>query len=204
MTDTTGGETRIRIATAADAETVARLHAASWRRHYRGAYADAYLDGDVVADRLAVWSQRLEKAEGTLTLLAEHTVATPDGDDAEPLGFLHIVFDDDPAWGSLVDNLHITLDRQRTGVGRALLTRAAQAAAEEAQHRGLYLWVLEQNVAAQSFYRALGGAFVEKAIVTTRAGVAVQLVGEPVKLRCAWPDAASVGVNVSVSGEART
>jgi hypothetical protein len=27
------------------------LHADSWRRHYRGAYADAFLDGDVLADR---------------------------------------------------------------------------------------------------------------------------------------------------------
>ncbi|MDQ3147017.1 MAG: hypothetical protein M3R01_08840 [Actinomycetota bacterium] len=29
------------------------------RRHYRGAYSDAYLDGDVLADRLAVWTGRL-------------------------------------------------------------------------------------------------------------------------------------------------
>ena len=48
-----------RVATLADAGVVADLHADSWRRHYRGAYADSFLDGDVVADRLQVWSERL-------------------------------------------------------------------------------------------------------------------------------------------------
>jgi hypothetical protein len=42
-----------------DAEPVARLHADSWRRFYRGAFADEFLDGDVVADRRGVWSVRL-------------------------------------------------------------------------------------------------------------------------------------------------
>jgi hypothetical protein len=30
-----------------DAHAIAELHADSWRRHYRGAYSDAFLDGDV-------------------------------------------------------------------------------------------------------------------------------------------------------------
>ena len=30
-----------------DANAIAALHADSWRRHYRGAYSDAFLDGDV-------------------------------------------------------------------------------------------------------------------------------------------------------------
>lgn len=188
MTDTTDAE--IRTATPADAATVARLHAASWRRHYRGAYADVYLDGDVVSDRLAVWTRRLAEPDGTLTLLAEHSIG--------PLGFIHIVFDDDPIWGSLVDNLHITPDRQRTGVGRSLLTLAAQAATRQATHPGLYLWVLEQNDAAQRFYRAMGGSIVEKGTVSDPGGVPGRLVGEPVKLRCAWPDVRAV------TGAART
>ncbi|MBW8805041.1 MAG: GNAT family N-acetyltransferase [Catenulisporales bacterium] len=188
MTDTT--DAKIRTATPADAATVARLHAVSWRRHYRGAYADAYLDGDVVSDRLAVWTRRLADPEGTLTLLAE--------DATEALGFVHIVFDDDSTWGSLIDNLHITPDHQRTGVGRSLLTLAAQAATRQATHPGLYLWVLEQNDAAQHFYRAMGGNIVEKATVSDPGGVPGRLVGEPVKLRCAWPDVRTV------TGAART
>lgn len=191
MNDVT--DTQIRTATPADAATVASLHAASWRRHYRGAYADAYLDGDVVSDRLAVWTQRLAM-EGTLTLLAEHSAPSA----TEPLGFLHIVFDDDPTWGSLIDNLHVTPDRQRSGVGRSLLTLAARAATRQATHAGLYLWVLEQNDAAQRFYRAMGGSIVGKGVVSDPGGVPGRLAGRPVKLRCAWPDVRAV------TGAART
>jgi len=36
-----------RPARASDSEAIAALHADSWRRHYRGAYSDAFLDGDV-------------------------------------------------------------------------------------------------------------------------------------------------------------
>jgi hypothetical protein len=45
---------RFRPAGPDDAEKVGMLHADSWRRHYRGAYADSFLDGDVVADRRSV------------------------------------------------------------------------------------------------------------------------------------------------------
>ena len=33
-----------------------RLHADSWRRHYRGAFSDAFLDGDVAGYLLAEWT----------------------------------------------------------------------------------------------------------------------------------------------------
>ena len=122
-------DTRIRPATATDAATVARLHADSWRRHYRGVYSDAFLDGDVVSDRLAVWEARLAAAGNTLTLLAEER--------GEAVAFLHVVFDDDPRWGSLIDNLHVTLTRQRSGVGRALVGQAAEAVAARASAPGM-------------------------------------------------------------------
>ena len=48
-----------RIATKSDAERIARLHADSWRRTYRGLLQDEFLDGDVVTNRLAVWNDRL-------------------------------------------------------------------------------------------------------------------------------------------------
>jgi hypothetical protein len=50
---------RLRVATGADAMAVATLHAESWRAHYRGAYRDEYLDGEVVQDRIRVWKERL-------------------------------------------------------------------------------------------------------------------------------------------------
>ena len=51
-----------RDATVRDVELITQLHADSWRRHYRGAYLDSYLDGDIVADRMAEWTGRLSRA----------------------------------------------------------------------------------------------------------------------------------------------
>ncbi|MEY9969522.1 hypothetical protein ABIA33_007611 [Streptacidiphilus sp. MAP12-16] len=54
-----------------DAEKAALLHADSWRRHYRGAYADSFLDSDVVADRRSAWSSRLAAPANSMTAIAE-------------------------------------------------------------------------------------------------------------------------------------
>jgi hypothetical protein len=52
----------------------------------------------------------------------------------------------------------------------------------------MYLWVLEQNTAAQQFYRVLGGTCVEKAMVSAPGGVPGRLNGSPKEFRFAWPD----------------
>lgn len=172
---------RFRAAHAGDAEQVATLHAASWRRHYRGAYADSFLDGDVLADRRAVWSACLADPAGSITVLAE--------DDDGLAGFVHVILDKDAEWGSLVSNLHVALPHQRTGIGTALLARAAQGILERTTDPATYLWVLEQNAAAQQFYRARGGTCVEKAPVPPPGDVPSRLGGAPARLRMVWPDA---------------
>ena len=175
---------RFRTAHAADAERVAALHAASWRRHYRGAYADSYLDGDVLADRRAVWSSRLAEPAGSVTVLAE---------DADGLaGFVHVVLDEDAAWGSLIDNLHVAHPHQGSGIGTALLARAAEGIVDRAAGPATYLWVLEQNTSARRFYRSRGGASVETALVSPPGGVPARLNGSPAMLRIAWPDASAL------------
>jgi ribosomal protein S18 acetylase RimI-like enzyme len=163
-----------------DAATIAQLHADSWRRHYRGAYADSYLDGDIVAERRQVWSDRLAAGGHTMTVLAE--------DAGEPVGFVHVVFDADPRWGSLIDNLHVRIGRQRGGIGTALMARAADGIRERAAGKARYLWVLEQNTAAQGFYRALGGVRGELAVVSAPGGVPERLRGRPRKLRYSWSE----------------
>jgi Acetyltransferase (GNAT) family len=110
-------------------------------------------------------------------------------DDTRLVGFVQVVLDDDDRWGSLIDNLHITQDRRRTGIGTAFLTCAAVASAERATGKSMYLWVLEQNTAAQQFYRAFGGTCIENAMVSPRGGVPARLNGSPNKLRFTWPDA---------------
>jgi GNAT superfamily N-acetyltransferase len=188
----------IRAAVPSDAERVAALHADSWRRHYRGAYSDSYLDGDVVADRRAVWTPRLAAAPATATAATATAPATPTTatfvaeEDGGLVGFVHVVFDEDARWGSLVDNLHVVAGRQRGGWGTALLGRAARAVATRAETDRMYLWVLEQNVAAQGFYAARGGEIVESALVGAPGGDPSRLNGTPAKLRIAWPDTAAL------------
>ena len=159
-----------------DAEAIAALHADSWRRHYRGAYSDAFLDGDVAADRLVVWSARLRKEDpGSCTIVAI--------DDGKLAGFAHAIFGHDPAWGALLDNLHVARTHRRRGVGARLLALAR----ERSSSTGLYLWVLEQNTEAQAFYEACGGACAGRAAVEPPGGVPSRLNGSPAKLRYAWP-----------------
>jgi ribosomal protein S18 acetylase RimI-like enzyme len=174
---------RFRLATPSDAEAVAALHADSWRRHYRGAYSDAFLDSDLDADRLAVWGARfMNSGASTHTLIAE--------DASGLVGFAHTVFEADRAWGALLDNLHVTHRRKRQGVGSQLLAQTARAVAERGT--GLFLWVLEQNVHAQAFYRACGGRIVERAPALPPGGNPAWLNGSPIKLRCAWSDPAAL------------
>jgi GNAT superfamily N-acetyltransferase len=172
---------RFRSAEADDAEQIARLHADSWRRHYRGAFADSFLDGDIATDRRSVWSARLATPTNTGTILAEH--------DSQLVGFVHVAFDDDPRWGSLVDNLHVHHSQRRTGIGTELLARTASAVAERATGNAIYLWVLKQNTAAQQFYLASGASCVETATVPPPGGDPTRLNGTPRCLRMAWPDA---------------
>ncbi len=175
--------TSFREAHGADAGAVADLHARSWRRHYRGAYSDEFLDGDVEADRLAVWSAHLADPGGArLTLLAE---------DPAPVGFVSACFGADPGFGTLIDNLHVSSARQRSGIGRRLMVLVAEAHLARGEPGGMYLWVLEQNTGAQAFYEALGGERRELAPVDAPGGVPGRLDGSPRKLRYAWPDPAA-------------
>ena len=101
-----------------DADAIAALHAESWRRHYRGAYLDAYLDGDILSERLEVWTSRL-----TPPRVNQFTVcARVEGD---VVGFAHTTFDQDFKWGALLDNLHVRSDVKRAGIGTRLLSEAA-------------------------------------------------------------------------------
>jgi ribosomal protein S18 acetylase RimI-like enzyme len=148
------GVVQYREATEDDAGAIAALHADSWRRHYRGAYLDSYLDGDIVPERLAVWTLRLSPPRSNqLTVCADV--------DGEVIGFAHTLFGHDPMWGALLDNLHVRSDHKGSGIGTELLSETARVLTRSRPAEPLHLWVLDQNTAAQAFYAARGGARVE-------------------------------------------
>ena len=178
-----GQLTQFRLAGPADAAAVAALHADSWRRHYRGAYSDEFLDGDVLANRSAVWAERLGESDPQ-----RYTVIAEDG---ALIGFANTFFDDDPEWGALLDNLHVAEGRKRRGIGSRLMELTLAAVAARPQPTGLYLWVLEQNVDGQAFYDSHGGRRVEHCPAEPPGGIASRLApGSPMKLRYAWPESA--------------
>jgi GNAT superfamily N-acetyltransferase len=140
---------RYREATPDALDAVARLHAESWRLHYRGAYSDAFLDGDVVQDRLAVWRERFAVPNARqYVLLAEDGEAV--------CGFACVYGSEDAEWGSLLDNLHVVPEAHARGIGAGLITRVGLWCRTQHPGCGLYLWVLEQNDRARRFYARMG------------------------------------------------
>jgi GNAT superfamily N-acetyltransferase len=145
----------LRSMTADDVPIVAALHAASWRRAYRGILGDDYLDGDLIAEREGVWRPKLVDAREGHGWIAVHD-ATGDA-----LGFVFLRPRADAQWGSLVDNLHVVAAEQGRGIGRALLAAVGVWCAAQAAEVGVYLWVFTENHAARGFYARVGGAEVE-------------------------------------------
>ena len=143
-------EPGFRHATAADVDAIARVHAESWRQSYRGLYSDAFLDGDAIADRVAVWGKRLAGSDpGAFTIVAEL--------DASIIGFAHTVLDESPTPGAVLQNLHVAPELRRQGIGSRLMAQTANALLDRRPSSGLHVWVREDNAAAQAFYRARGG-----------------------------------------------
>jgi GNAT superfamily N-acetyltransferase len=171
----------LRLAQLSDAEEIAALHTASWRNTYRGALSDEYLSGDVLGDRIAVWTQRLREPRSNQYV----TVAC---DDQTLLGFACAYLNEDPRWGSLLDNIHVGQRSQRRGVGAMLLHAVAQHCKKESTGAGLYLWVLQSNVGAQEFYYSHRATNAEEDVWDAPGGTRVP------RFRFAWqPDRLPIG-----------
>jgi ribosomal protein S18 acetylase RimI-like enzyme len=171
----------IRPATELDAATIAAIHVASWRDAYAQILVPDYLSGDIEADRLAVWSKRLRERPAAQLV----DVAVDSAGQAQ--GFVCGYRDLDPAWGSLIDNLHVLPDTRGQGIGERLLRAAARQLLAKDTGSGLHLWVFEANEAALRFYKRVGGKVVERTASHMPAAG-----GKPV-LRVHWPTLAQIG-----------
>lgn len=182
-------EITFRDASIHDVESIAVLHANSWRRHYRGAYLDSFLDGDVLTNCLEVWGARMTAPS------ADHFTIVADKNEAV-VGFVHMTLDEDPRWGTRLDNLHVTHQLKRYGIGRRLLVEAArELVRRRPADRQFYLWVLAQNTGAQAFYAACSGSKVETTLHGPFPGG-----GRALCHRIAWQDAAALVSTLSCGG----
>jgi ribosomal protein S18 acetylase RimI-like enzyme len=137
-----------------ESDSIAALHTSSWRRTYRGMMSDAFLDGSAFDNRRHVWRERLTVANPRQFVCVADLNATI-------VGLICAFADYDAVWGSYIDNLHVAPDMHRSGIGRALMRRASEWMCAVAPRRGVYLWVMERNTSARSFYDRLGARHAE-------------------------------------------
>jgi ribosomal protein S18 acetylase RimI-like enzyme len=176
-------ELKFRPAGPDDAQAVAALHAHRGRRHYRGAYSDAFLDDEAAGFLADEWTSRLAEPDPRdRTILAEL--------DGAVAGLAHTVLDRSETWGALLDNLHVAYGLKRQGIGSGLLAMTARTVLRERPSSGLYLWVLEQNAGARAFYAALDGVSVQHVAAGAPGGDTAWLNGSPMCFRIAWRDPA--------------
>lgn len=138
-----------------DIESVANLHAKSWRENYKDSFSQDFLTNKVYEDRIAVWTNRLENPhKNQSVILAE--------DSGQLVGFICVYFEHHKDYGTLLDNLHVSFRAKGKGIGTNLISRVVSTIKAKGLTTGLYLWVLDKNTSAIKFYEGLGGIMVEK------------------------------------------
>ena len=141
----------IRSARTEDADDIAGVHVRSWQVAYRGLIDQAVLDGLSIDERAVGWRRTLAEplptSLGTVVALRDDRIvgwaSLGSGRDPDGLadGEVYGIYADPAAWS--------------TGAGHALLEAAEQRIAE-AGHNRAYLWVLDGNERADSFYARHG------------------------------------------------
>ena len=150
-----------------DARAIAALHVKSWRSVYRGLVPDEFLAGPVEDDRHTLWESRLSVPDEARLVLK----AVDQG--GIMVGFTCVLRDADPAWGPLLDNLHVTPDLKGRGIGALLLRASLAWSSAVAPGQPMHLWVIEGNTQARHFYDREHGEIVERQILELTAGIHV-------------------------------
>lgn len=165
----------LKQASADDAQRIAQLHAVSWQQNYREAFSAHFLDNEVVKDRLTVWNERFaHPKENQFVVIAE--------EHGELVGFICSYFEEHPVYGAYLDNLHVSANAKGKGIGTLLMQGLAREIKARNHAKGFYLWVLDVNYAAISFYDRIGGQRFES--------VEANDIGDKIfsKTRYVWSD----------------
>lgn len=137
-----------RDADAGDAGLISHIYSTSWRKSYRGLISDDYLKR--LPDEYWVPSVRSWLESGQLYGMLVY-------EDGRPVGCAIYGRGRDAGyedWCEIV-SLYLLPDSLRHGVGSALLQEVLRVMREDG-YRRFYLWAIEGNQMADSFYRKHG------------------------------------------------
>ncbi len=159
----------VRPAVAGDSALLADIHVASWQAAYRGVFPDDYLDG---LDRGA-------RARWFRKAMGENRSIFVAPDD-RPAGFCWVGASPEEGWGE-VFSIYVQPDQWGMGRGRDLL-RAGEEELASQGFKKAYLWVLDSNRRARSFYERQGWALAKRIRLEEIAGTQVTEVRYEVDL----------------------
>jgi ribosomal protein S18 acetylase RimI-like enzyme len=110
------GELRIRLATAADIPSLARLHVVTWN----ATYAPFGLKGPSVAIRQKQWEEKFARNDPDWFCLVVQRM------DGNLVGFAQANRSDNPDYEGELAKIHLLRDYQRMGLGRRLVGHVAR------------------------------------------------------------------------------
>jgi ribosomal protein S18 acetylase RimI-like enzyme len=143
----------LRLARPGEEDALAEMHIAAWRETYRGQFPDDYLATLSLPRRTEQWRRNLGDADAELNVVE---------DDGTIVGFAQagpgrqLTVADGELYA-----IYLLQSHQRQGLGRALMTRAAEYWLSRGG-RTLALWVLTSNAPAIRFYRSAGGTVADR------------------------------------------
>jgi len=140
----------IRIATAADAWAIARVHVLAWQTGYRGLVNDSVLDNLSIERRAAFWESVLSRA-----LPNQRTFVADFSGDVRGFVTGGRCRDEDSRTSGELQAIHVLPQQWDTGMGSALHDACINALRADS-FPDATLWVVEGNDRALRFYAKRG------------------------------------------------
>jgi len=152
----------VRTARASDAESLARVQVASWRRGFAGIVPDGVLAELTSDEALSVWRDRWAEAITNPPTSRHHVLAAvEDGPTREVVGFVSAgpATDADrwPGTDGELYELRVEPERISRGHGGRLLHAAADTLTQDGFHT-MYAWAVEADTALRGFLESSGWA----------------------------------------------
>ena len=146
----------IRTGISTDTPNIARIHIESWSTTYAGILPEDAIAAQSYDQRHSFWSRILSERSETILLVAER--------DGEVVGFSSAGASrtEHPGFSAELYAIYLLPKDQGQGHGKKLFNATKDALAR-AGHRGMVLWVLEQNPAC-GFYMRMGGVPVAEKV----------------------------------------